>query len=184
MRLFRDSGTIDGPDRAGNHNAATAEANGGSEEGRKSPSLITLGVIVHQASVENDFLLIVRQAFHMEHQVLYGAVRPDDPSRDILNAVLNGLADAGDEHTVAGGVVKGRVRVQREGQDSPVDAVGAIPLGGELIADVGKAPPAPSGKRPPVPGRSRRRACWQRHRSRTEWFSPARSRRPPCPEWR
>ncbi|ERK64221.1 hypothetical protein HMPREF1545_00619 [Oscillibacter sp. KLE 1728] len=37
VRLFRDSGTIDGPDRAGNHNAATAEANGGSEEGRKSP---------------------------------------------------------------------------------------------------------------------------------------------------
>ena len=55
----------------------------------------------------------------MEHQALYGAVRPDDPSRDILNAVLNGLADAGDEHTVAGGVVKGRARVQCEGQDSP-----------------------------------------------------------------
>ena len=68
VRLFRDSGTIDGPDRAGNHNAATAEANGGSEEGEEVPSLITLGVIVHQASVENDFLLIVRQAFHMEHQ--------------------------------------------------------------------------------------------------------------------
>ena len=67
------------------------------------------------------------------------AVSADHLGGDILPALLNGLPDAGNKHAVAGLVVKGGIPVQREGQDAPVDAIAAVALGGELVADVGEA---------------------------------------------
>ena len=61
----------------------------------------------------------------MEQQIVDAAVSADHLGGDILPALLDGLADAGNKHAVAGLVVKGGIPVQREGQDAPVDAIAA-----------------------------------------------------------
>ena len=75
----------------------------------------------------------------MEGDVLHAAVCQQDLGGDVLTAAFNGLPDAGNEHAVPRLVVKGRILVQGKGQDAPVDAVGAVALGGELVADGSEA---------------------------------------------
>ena len=75
----------------------------------------------------------------MQQKVVYTAVLADNLGGDVLPALLHRLADVGHEHAIAAFIVEGRVLIHGEGQDAPVDAVAAVALGGELIADIGKA---------------------------------------------
>ena len=67
------------------------------------------------------------------------AVAGDDFGINLFLAAKDGLADAGDGNVVAGLKVKGGIRVDGERDDTPVDAVAAVTLGGVLVADVGVA---------------------------------------------
>ena len=60
----------------------------------------------------------------------------DDLSINLFLTIEDGLADAGDEDLVAELVVEGHVGSNREGHDTPVDAVRTIALRGILVADV------------------------------------------------
>src|SRR5699024_3240132 len=64
----------------------------------------------------------------------------DNLGGDVLHTVGNGLVDTPDIDPVA--VLVGELSSlgEGEGDDAPVDAVGAVALGGVLVADVGEAP--------------------------------------------
>ena len=56
---------------------------------------------------------------------------------DFLLTAEDGLTDAGNEYHVTGVVVEFNIGSDGEGNDTPVDTVAAIALGGVLVADVG-----------------------------------------------
>ena len=93
-------------------------------------SVHPLGVIIHQAPIQDDLLLVGGQTLQVQGDLLHGAVLADDLGGDGLNTVLHGGADGRDEDAIAHLILEGGVLVQGEGQNTPVDAVGAVALGG------------------------------------------------------
>ena len=67
----------------------------------------------------------------------------DEDGGEFLVASRYLLPDIGDEDEIPRGGVEGRAVRQRKGQHPPVDAVGAVALGGEVVADIGAAPQYP-----------------------------------------
>ena len=100
---------------------------------------VVRGVVVHQAAVEQDLLLVRREALDVKGDVLHATALTDDLRGDGLGAGLDRLADAGHEHHVAVLIIELGAFREGEGQDAPVDAVAAVTLGGVLIAEVGVA---------------------------------------------
>ena len=124
-------------------------------------ALFSLRVMVHKSSRRAAAPAPRRGVL----QVQASGVRPCRRGRRCPRAQPDLLPDAGDVHEVPGTQSK-RSPAAMEGQQTPVDAVGAIALGGKLIADIGAPAQHPLAGGGLLPGRSRRRACWRRGRSR------------------
>ena len=82
--------------------------------------------------------LVGGEILEVEMQVV-DTVLGDDLGVDFFLAFEDGFAQARNEHHITGFVLELGILIEGERHDTPVDAVGAVTLGGILDADVGVA---------------------------------------------
>ena len=95
-------------------------------------------VIVDEAPAQQQLALLRVGVFQIEEEVCFPAVMQQYRG-EFLVAPGHLLPHLRDVDKVAGCAVKAAVRRQCKRQQAPVDAVGAIALGGEFVADIGAA---------------------------------------------
>ena len=118
-----------------------------------SSALVLGGVVVHQAAGEQELPFLPGGILQIEGEGGDGAAGEGQGGEGIIPRQHLGLY-IGDIDKVPG-LAGERVSLgQGEGEHAPVDAVGAVPLGGKLIADVGAAPQHPLAGGGLFPGRA------------------------------
>ena len=99
--------------------------------------LYAVFIIIHKAAVGKDFPFFGREVFKVKEDGDASAILCNNACFCLLLSAKDSLADSGDKHVIPCLIVKGSVLINCEGNYAPVDAVGAVALGGVLVANVG-----------------------------------------------
>ena len=94
-------------------------------------------IVIDQAAVGNDLAFLPRQRVQPQGNARHAAVRLDYIGGKLRHASQHGAAQAWNEYPVAQGKGRGIIRQQR--RHAPVDAVGAVTLGGIFARQIGAA---------------------------------------------